>query len=87
MSDIINHLTKNLSEELDGVVNYVDLSKMAEKDGDHGKAAILKDMAREEFCHAKHLKMMIHEKPGTPPANHAEMAKKWKDVQEVMDEL
>lgn len=88
MSDLMTHITKSFSEELDGVVHYISMSKMAEADGEHGKAAILRDMAEEEFCHAKHLKEMIHENAtGNPPANHADMMKKFNDVKNAVEDI
>lgn len=85
MNELMTHLAKNFEEELEGVTNYSILAGMADKAGRPGDAAVLRDVAREEFCHAKHLKAMIHEAhEGNPPENHAEMAKKWKEAEAVV---
>lgn len=88
MSDLMNHVIKSFPEEIEGVLHYSQMAKMAESEGDHGKAAILRDMAEEEFCHAKHLKMMIHKgASGNPPANHAEMMKKFKEAKAAIEDI
>lgn len=88
MSELMTHIQKSFPEELDGVIHYAEMAKMAEKEGKHGEAGVFRDMAREEFCHAKHLKMMIHDHPvGEPPANHAEMVKKFSEAKEAIDRI
>lgn len=88
MTEIMQHLVKKLHEELEGVTSYAEMAKMAEAAGEKCKAAMLRDMAREEFCHAKHIKEMIHDhKEGPAPANHAEMVKKYQDAEMVIKDL
>lgn len=41
-----------INDEYNDVVTYINLSKLAENDGDK---QILRDIAREEYIHAKHL--------------------------------
>lgn len=85
MSELMTHIQKSLPEELEGVMHYAEMAKIADAEGKHGEAGVFRDMAREEFCHAKHLKMMIHEHPiGEPPANHAEMVKKFKEAEQAI---
>lgn len=86
MSELMTHIQKSLPEELEGVIHYSAMAKMADSEGEHGKAAMLRDMAEEEFCHAKHLKEMIHDHAtGTPPANHAEVVKKFEEAKAAID--
>lgn len=61
MSELMTHIQKSLPEELEGVMHYAEMAKIADAEGKHGEAGVFRDMAREEFCHAKHLKMMIHD--------------------------
>lgn len=82
MSELLVHVQKSFQDEVAGVMQYSKMAKMADAEGKHGEAGVFRDMAREEFCHAKHLKEMIHEHPeGSPPANHAEMVQKYKDAE------
>lgn len=86
MNDLMIHVAKSFTDELDGVKHYFDMATMAEQSGNHGNAAIFRDMAREEFCHAKHLKEIIHENhTGNPPANHAEMMKKFRETKAMVE--
>lgn len=88
MSELMTHIQKSLPEELEGVIHYASMAKMADSEGHHGKAAMLRDMAHEEFCHAKHLKEMIHENAaGNPPANHAEMVKKFAEAKSAIESI
>lgn len=88
MSELMTKIQKSLPEELDGVNHYAEMAKMADAEGKHGEAGVFRDMAHEEFCHAKHLKMMIHDHPtGEPPANHADMVKKWKEAESAIHDI
>lgn len=53
--DFYQSLNDQLQGEYKDVLTYVNLSKNA-KDGD---AHILRDIAREEYVHSKHLKDML----------------------------
>lgn len=55
--DFYQALNDQLMGEYQDVVTYINLSKNA-KGGD---AHILRDIAREEYVHAKHLKSMLQE--------------------------
>ena len=86
MTELMQHIANSLPEELEGVIHYSDMAKMADEVGKHGEAALFRDMAREEFCHAKHLKAIIHEKPiGPAPADHAQMVEKWKEAETAIN--
>lgn len=88
MNDLMVHLTKSLAEEIDGVMNYAKMAKMAKAEGKPKIAAMLHDMAEEEFCHAKHLKELVHENhTGAPPANHTEMVNKFNAAKATIDEI
>lgn len=88
MKDYLAGAPKELQDEMQGAMNYISLANMAESQGDHGNAALLRDMAREEYCHAKHWKKMVHEQEGmTPPANHAAMVQMWENLEKQMKEL
>ena len=51
----IDHVTKDLEEELRDAIKYANMAKEAH-DGDR---QVLHDMAREEYTHAKHLCRML----------------------------
>lgn len=88
MKEYMTNASKHLVDEIEGVHEYIKLSKSADEAGDHGNAAILRDMAREEFCHAKMWKEMIHESKDIPvPSNHEEMHKKWMELEKEMEDL
>lgn len=54
--DIYEEMKKHLSNEYDDVAKYVDLSKA---DANDGEAQILRDIAHEEYMHARHLKSIL----------------------------
>lgn len=54
--DVYEEIKKHLSNEYEDVMKYVELSKA---DTNEGEAQILRDIAREEYTHAKHLKTML----------------------------
>ena len=53
--DFYQTLNDQLKDEYEGVITYAGLSKQATGGDTH----ILRDMAREEFVHAKHLKNIL----------------------------
>lgn len=53
--DFYEELNNHLKDEYEDVISYAELSKRATG----GDAHILRDMAREEFVHAKHLKNIL----------------------------
>ena len=55
--DFYQTLNDQLKDEYEGVITYVNLSKQATDGSSH----ILKDMAREEYVHSKHLKNILQE--------------------------
>ena len=85
--NLIKELKTDLIEELEGVKKYIKRSQEAEKDGEKGDSMIFIDMAREEFCHAKHIKAMIHENTGSlsVPSDHDEMIKKFSEVEKMVN--
>lgn len=88
MKEYMATAPKNLLDEMNGVQEYIRLSKVAESEGDHKNAALLRDMAREEYCHAKRWKEMVHETKAIPaPPNHDELHKKWMELEAEMRDL
>lgn len=61
MMGYLDEIKRELPEELEGVSEYMKLAHEAKMHGDHGNAQVLKDMAKEEYTHAKHLKCMLDE--------------------------
>lgn len=88
MKEYMIDAPKHLQEEMDGVHEYIKLSRMADAEGDHGYAALLRDMAREEYCHAKRWKEMVHETKAIPaPPNHDDLHNKWMELEAEMKDL
>lgn len=53
----IDHVAKDLEEELSDTVKYANMSREAHG----GESQVLRDMAREEYTHAKHLFWILKE--------------------------
>lgn len=88
MNELMTQLSKSLADEIDGVLNYSEMAKKEKSSGMPKVSAMLHDMAEEEFCHAKHLKELIHEgHTGAPPANHAEMVAKYAAAKAAVHEI
>lgn len=54
--DYYTRLNNLLDDEYNDVIVYVELSKIAD---DNGESQILKDIAREEYIHAGHLERIL----------------------------
>lgn len=61
MMGYLEEIKHELPSEFDGVSEYMKLAHEAKMHGNDGHAQILKDMAKEEYTHAKHLKCMLDE--------------------------
>lgn len=59
--ELINELIEHVKNELNDVVTYSKLSKVAATHGLEGPAQILKDIAYEEHLHAEHLENILRE--------------------------
>lgn len=64
--EIFIHLPETYKEELHDVIKYVDMSKNCDNDG---YSQIFRDIAREEYQHACHIKEVMKEKGLTMPDN------------------
>lgn len=81
--DIYEELQKHLLNEYDDVFKYVELSKA---DGNSGEAQILRDIAREEFVHAEHLKKILEDANKNPLSN-VEISNRFKKAETALSEV
>lgn len=81
-------LTNSLEDELSDVTKYCDMSKEAEELGMTCESKIFRDISREEYIHAKHLKEIIKEnKISVSEETEIKIEKLWKKANEAHDEL
>jgi rubrerythrin len=86
MADINEFLRKiksDLPGEINGVKEYANLAKMAEDEDHDCWAAMMKDMAREERTHAKHI-MHILDKNGV---SYSELAPAFHEAEKMLQGL
>lgn len=53
MQELTNKLTDNFPDECQGVIEYLELSEKFKTYGDHKMASFMKEMAKDEYSHAK----------------------------------
>lgn len=80
ISEVIKKLKMELPDEISGIKEYAELSKMAENSGCVAWAEMLRDMAAEESTHAKHI-MYILDKSGIP---YAEYTSAYEDAKKML---
>jgi rubrerythrin len=73
MQDYLNKIKDKIADELEDSMSYSHLAKEAKESGSDGCAQILKDMAEEEFEHAKHIEYILDHAGIQHPDMHEKM--------------
>jgi rubrerythrin len=82
LSEWLKKMKADLPGEINGVKEYIHLSKAAKADGDDCWAAMLKEMAWEEHTHAKHIMHML-DKSNVP---YTELVPAFEEAEKMLHE-
>ena len=74
MSDYLDKIRGKLADEVEDSLEYSHLAKEAMESGDDAYAHVLKDMAEEEYEHAKHIEYILDRAGVQHPDMHEKMA-------------
>lgn len=73
MNDYLDKIKTKLADEVNDSMEYSHLAKEAIESGDEAYGYVLKDMAEEEYEHAKHIEYILDHAGISHPDMHEKM--------------
>ena len=82
--ELLNNLTEELEEELEGIINYEDVYNSLMANGLDAEADVIEDIAGDEYKHACALWDML-KKHGVDLSGHERITEGWERVKKIFN--
>lgn len=82
--EILEHLTEELEDELEGIKEYEDVYNSLVAEGLYAEADVIEDIAGDEYKHAQALWDML-KKHGVDLSHHEKIQKSWECVKKIFN--